>query len=198
MFTEILGVIIIVGVLLILLLKHSGNNKKDIADDTEEGIAQAAQQLKKELENTGNRISKQINEQLDRLEKMIDTADKKTEELRRYCAIFAEEENKTSLRMATTENASNAADFDDLLNSVSESRYGGRIDVFSNEDSQSIAVDKKVYRQTESKHVMSEKVKKVHVLLDKGMSAEEISRMLSIGRGAVDMIVQIYEKEKVK
>lgn len=191
MFTEILGVIIIVGVLLILLLRHNINNK-NLNDAGAENVSVAAQQLKKELENTGDRISRQINEQMDHLETMINIADKKMEELRHYYAVLAEEENKTSLQIKNSPKTTERGNFDSLLQSA-ENNY--------REIGNGTTADGYVYTGEKirpgndiAKQALPAKVKQVFAMLDEGASSAEISRKLSIGRGGVEMIAQMYEK----
>lgn len=199
MFTEILGVIIIIGVLLILFLRHS-MDKKNVTSNKPKDISLAAQQLEKNLQETGNKILQQMDEKLNQLEKMVDLADKKLEELKRYYAFMAEEENNKSLHISAAPASSNKVDnFAAALDSATQNKYGGSMDI-------SLPADKDIYqdqiekpktlakKKNISTNNLSKTAKLVFAMLDKDVPPDRISRRLSIGRGAVDMIVQIYKK----
>lgn len=205
MFTEVLGVIIIIGVLIILLLRHSTGKTPDNINAIDENIGPATKQLQRELERTGNKILSQIDEKMTQLEQTVNEADEKIIQLKNYYAMLAEEENKKALTIqpesSELEQQSNTGDFNSLLHTAAKNKYGGTIDISSsstdfmpppaqrsNEETESLQ-EKKAREQD-----LSQTARRIFSLLNEGISPAEIGRQLSLGRGAVDMIVQMYNK----
>ncbi|WP_196594677.1 DUF6115 domain-containing protein [Pectinatus sottacetonis] len=194
MFTEILGVIIIIGIIFILILRH--NTLNESANDKK--INSGAVHLQKDLEKTGNEILAKMDQKMDEMELSMNKLDKKIVELKNYNALLAEYENKNVLQKMSREKKSTAATtFNSALTTATKNTYGGSIDIVAGNDNEQ-STDKKenAVKENVLQDDLSETAKKVFALLNQHIEPGEISRRLSIGRGAVDMIIQMYKKNK--
>lgn len=212
MFTEILGIIIIIGIVLVLIIRH---NSANIVPDDNVQTGTAANHFKRELEVTGNEILQRIDQKIDELEMVIATADKKLENLKIYSALLAEYENKKTLIAPQESSNIKAKNFDKVLAAAEKNEYGGSIDIVAPNDEailysellENKTVAKKnqpemtkdksaVIKNNKDRHDLSQMAQSVYALLDKNMTTEEISRQLSVGRGVIDMIAKMYKNDK--
>jgi wyosine [tRNA(Phe)-imidazoG37] synthetase (radical SAM superfamily) len=189
MITEVLGIIIILGVLVILLLKRnmSSGIKHDDTYASVENIGMSADNLKKEIINAGDNVLQQMDGRINQLETLIKTADMRVEELKKYSALLAENENSRIFLQTTTMKPS--TNFNTALKSADVKLR--HIDVLSAEES---VAEQQQRIKSDTYEALPAATKVVFSLLDQGMTSSEICRRLSMSGAAVAMIVQMYEK----
>ncbi len=198
MFTEILGLLIIIGAIFILFLKSRTESVLPKPRRYErQQVSSAGEELQAQLERTGNEILMKIGREIDRLEQATQEAERTIDKLKKYNAFLAEYANRDLAD-------DSQKDFSSLLQSVEkrledtppkEPSQKAHVDIVSEQPAQQKPIKPPV-PQREVDVEPSDTAKQIFALLDEGLDIEEICRRMSLSKGAVEMIVNMYQQKK--
>lgn len=175
MITEFIGFFIIVGVLIAVIIRRQ--IKKTDREPAE--LTNASQDLQREIERVGSQMVEQVELSMDRLEALMDEADRKISLLDAKLAQLNDRQN-TSVQTELPENET----FAEIL--------------LGAEDSWSRQADDQMPADAAQKPVkpLSARNQIVFELMDQGVSEEEISRRTGIGKNGLGLLREIYKMNK--
>jgi len=166
MYTEVLGFLIIVGALVVLVIR------RQMKPTEERQTADAAEQMRLELERSADEIIARMGEHMDHLEALIAEADKRIALL--------------DHRAAEPPNGQSDTDFSRLL-----------ADSLQQEEETAGAAAAESFAEAAVPAESSEpdtSFARARELLQQGAPAEEIARETNIGRGAIELLRQMQER----
>lgn len=186
MMTEFIGFLIIIGALITVLIRRQTNSKR-----SEEDVFGGSEQLREQLEATGDQIIRRVEAEVDALEALLAKADAKIllldEKLLKLEQLQLNPERET-VRMKSSENDF-AALFDQALgrdalpaDAVAQEPKTGGITAAA-DTPEKIAVEK----------VIPPRTQEVFLLMEQGFSADEISKKTGLGKGAIDLIAEMHK-----
>ncbi len=195
MFTEILGILIIVGVLAIIILKKklAGNSPEEAekvypARSGKDADILQMKRMQRELELTGKMITEQIGAEMDKLEALIGRAEAVMGQISSSLPIQTEEKIKKNAQPVKKVQTVSAE------KNVSQQQADMRSALGLSMTTKPKAKPRRVVVDKESVVIKpSATAEKVHRLLQEGKSVDEIGRQLSIGKNAVEMILHMYK-----
>jgi len=170
MFTEVIGFLIIIGVMIVVIIRRQFFKKQLEKNDFDT----AANQMQQQFEDTADQIIERIGNEIDRLELLIQVADDKIiqldQKLKNIAVTKPIEEQKQS--------------FQEVLQ---ESTRDGEI--IAKESITEILPKR-------AKLKVSKTNKMVFEMLEQGESIESIAKQTGIGKGAINLIREMYKLQK--
>lgn len=180
MITEFIGFFIIVGVLIAVIIRRQ--IKKTDREPAE--LTNASQDLQREIERVGSQMVEQVELSMDRLEALMDEADRKISLLDAKMA-----------QLNTQQDANEPADLP-ATESFAEILLGA-------EDSWRDQTEGKESVTAEASESPVKRIKTlstrnqiVFELMEQGLSEEEISRRTGIGKNGLGLLREIYKMNK--
>ena len=189
MMTEFIGFLIIIGALITVLIRRQTSSKH-----SEEDVFGGSEQLRAQLEATGDQIIRRVEAEVDALETLLAKADAKILLLDEKL-LKLEQMQADAMPVAARPKALGntfAALFDQALER----------DAFAAnpmEDSPEIAEIKTVAAGADvPEKIVEEKIipprtREVFLLIEQGFSADEISKKTGLGKGAIDLIAEMHK-----
>jgi hypothetical protein len=176
MFTEWIGFLIIIGVMIVVIIRRQFFNKQLEKND----FGTAATQMQQQFEETADQIIERIGSQIDRLEFLIQAADDKIIQLDLRLKDLDPQKDMTVTQPIEKQTKS----FKEVLQ---ESTRDGETIA---EDSVQEIIPKQV------KLKVSKTNKMVFEMLEQGESIESIAKKTGIGKGAINLIREMYKLQK--
>ena len=170
MFTEVIGFLIIIGVMIVVIIRRQFL-KKQLEKNS---FDTAANQMQQQFEDTADQIIERIGNEIDRLELLIQVADDKIiqldQKLKNIAVTKPIEEQKQSFQEVLQE---------------------------STRDGEIIAKEPitEIFPK-QAKLKVSKTNKMVFEMLEQGESLESIAKQTGIGKGAINLIRQMYKLQK--
>ncbi|MFA6850018.1 MAG: hypothetical protein WCS30_06665 [Selenomonadaceae bacterium] len=184
MVTEIMGFLIIIGVLLVVVVRRQMQKSLEKPEQINASVAA----LQSELENAGDAIIKRIGTQVDRLEDLVAQADEKIAVL--DAKLQACESVKINAVQAVTSEMTETAKKEEKV-------------AFKGEFAETLAAAERASERQSIKecHVVGKKIPssssiQVACLLEDGYSIEEVSRKTGMGKGAIELICEMNRVQK--
>ena len=177
MSTEVLGFLIIAGTVVVLLLRRQFRSTEP------EKAEKAAERLQQGLEQSADEIIARMGEHIDRLEALVAEADK------RAALLEQQIERARNLQPVETENFSRLLDQSMTRETAHADSAVLPAPAVKHEamDAAAAVIPKEAVSEEVSPAV------RVRELLRQGRSNEEIARETRMGRGAIELIRQMYQ-----
>jgi hypothetical protein len=187
MFTELIGFLIIIGVMIVVIIRRQFFKKQLEKDD----FGTATTQMQQQFEETADQIIERIGNQIDRLELLIQAADDKIIQLDQKLKVGDLQKKKMVLDDGRNQDLTVTKPIEKKTKSfqevLQESTRDGEVFV---EDSVPEILPKQV------KLKVSKTNKMVFEMLEQGESIESISKKTGIGKGAINLIREMYKLQK--
>ena len=189
MMTEFIGFLIIIGALITVLIRRQTHSKR-----SEEDVFDGSEQLREQLEVTGDQIIRRVEAEVDALETLLAKADAKILLLDEKL-LKLEQMQADAMPVAARPKALGNT-FAPLFDQALER------DAFAAnpmEDSPEIAEIKTVAAGADvPEKIVEEKIipprtREVFLLIGLGFSADEISKKTGLGKGAIDLIAEMHK-----
>jgi hypothetical protein len=176
MFTEVIGFLIIIGVMIVVIIRRQFFNKQLEKNN----FGTAANQMQQQLEETADQIVERIGSQIDRLEFLIQAADDKIIQLDQKLKDLDSQKDMTVTQPIEKQTKS----FEEVLQE-------------STRDGETIAEDsvQEIFPK-QAKLKVSKTNKMVFEMLEQGESIESIAKKTGIGKGAINLIREMYRLQK--
>ncbi len=187
MMTEFIGFLIIIGALITVLIRRQTNSKH-----SEEDVFGGSEQLRAQLEATGDQIIRRVEAEVDALETLLAKADAKILLLDEKLLKLEQLQANPNPETARSKSSGNtfAALFDQALErealpagAVEQQAETGGIIAAAVDTPENIAVEK----------VIPPRTQEVFLLIEQGVSADDISKKTGLGKGAIDLIAEMHK-----
>jgi hypothetical protein len=187
MFTEVIGFLIIIGVMIVVIIRRQFFKKQLERNDFD----MAANQMQQQFEDTADQIIERIGNEIDRLELLIQVADDKIIQI------------DQKLKDVDLPKKTMVVDGDREQNIVVTQPIEKQTQSFqevlqeSTRDGEIIAKEPitEIFPK-QAKLKVSKTNKMVFEMLEQGESLESIAKQTGIGKGAINLIRQMYKLQK--
>ncbi len=196
MVTELIGFLIIAAAILYVFLRwNMAKTKKEPAD-----LKNASEDLCKQLETAGDQIIDRVESYVDRLEALIEKADERIHVLDQKILRLEQIEQAT----APTENLPQQQveeilpDFAEALSKAEEKakQLSDEIPQWTDSLRSADAPESTVAIQERLPQVISPRNKRVFLLMEQGVSEDDISKETGISKGGLTLIREMYKASK--
>lgn len=196
MVTELIGFLIIAAAILYVFLRwNMAKTKKEPAD-----LKNASEDLCKQLETAGDQIIDRVESYVDRLEALIEKADERIHVLNQKILRLEQIEQAT----APTENLPQQQveeilpDFAEALSKAEEKakQLSDEIPQWTDSLRPADAPESTVAIQERLPQVISPRNKRVFLLMEQGVSEDDISKETGISKGGLTLIREMYKASK--
>lgn len=187
MFTEVIGFFIIIGVMIVVIIRRQFLKKQLEKNDFDT----AANQMQQQFAETADQIIERIGSEIDRLELLIQVADDKIIQLDdkmkvldlQKKAIVSDDDSKQN-RTATKQIEKQTKSFQEVLQESAS----------NNETIVENPAQEIIPRQVRLN--VSKTNKMVFEMLEQGESIESIVKKAGIGKGAINLIREMYKLQR--
>ena len=189
MMTEFIGFLIIIGALITVLIRRQTHSKR-----SEEDVFDGSEQLREQLEVTGDQIIRRVEAEVDALETLLAKADAKILLLDEKL-LKLEQMQADAMPVAARPKALGntfAALFDQALerDAFAANPMEDSVEIA---EIKTVAVGADVPEKIVEEKIIPPRTREVFLLIEQGFSADEISKKTGLGKGAIDLIAEMHK-----
>jgi len=186
MMTEFIGFLIIIGALITVLIRRQTSSKR-----SEEDVFGGSEQLREQLEATGDQIIRRVEAEVDALETLLAKADAKILLLDEK--LLKLEQLQVNPNPATVRPKSSGNTFAALFDQALEREVLPAGSVVQQPETGEITAVADTPEKIVAEKIIPPRTQEVFLLIEQGFSADDISKKTGLGKGAIDLIAEMHK-----
>ena len=186
MMTEFIGFLIIIGALITVLIRRQTSSRR-----SEEDVFGGSEQLREQLEATGDQIIRRVEAEVDALETLLAKADAKILLLDEK--LLKLEQLQVNPNLETVRSKSSGNTFADIFDQALERKALPPDVVVQQPETEEIKTSADISEKIAVEKIIPPRTQEVFLLMEQGFSADDISKKTGLGKGAIDLIAEMHK-----